>query len=328
MLRRAGLAILAALLLAAPARAGTWEVPRVPLGVALAGDRVVWLEPHAHARRADLYVARAGHESRRVQVLPAGDALGLAASGSTVAVLLRGPGGVQVMAGRAGSPLEPIATCAAALADPSVDVSDRLVAFTGCGAGVVVRDLDGARPDAVPGSHARSVQIAGRYVAWVRRGGRRVVVHDLRHGGTSYEVGAAGVRSLALQDNGKVAFGLDANETGSEGLEVLGWATRRKPTVHALHMANRFSYYPRMAGGQVVFGRAAVKATESEGREVGITDLWSGHVLILSRHLTDVTSVDFDGETIAYAERRRGDGARIRTQAAPEPEPPPSEPAR
>jgi hypothetical protein len=92
-------------------------------------------------------------------------------------------------------------------------------------------------------------------------------------------------------------------------------------------MANRFVYHPRMVGGRIAFGRDAVKASESDAREVGLTDLWSGHVLVLSRHLSGTSTVDFDGETIAYAVRRGADGARIRTRTAPPPEPRP-EPGR
>jgi hypothetical protein len=322
-------AALAGLLVPGAAGAATWELPRPPLaggaGLVLAGDRVAWLEPRRGDSGADLYVARPARDPRRVQSFPAHDEARyeLAASRSRMAVLRRRDEALEVFAGAVGSRLTRIHGCTKSATSPRVDVEARLVAVTGCAGRVIVRDLDGAGPDLVLGTAARDAQIAGRYVAWVERDGRRVVVHDLERDRTSYEVEGARVRALALQGNGKTGFAVER----SDGLQVLGWATRKQPTVHGLHMANRFAYFPRMADGRIAFGRDAVKATESDAREVGFTDLWSGHVLVLSRHLSGTRTIDFDGETIAYAVRRGRHGARVRTRTAPPPEPRP-EPGR
>lgn len=311
MLRRAATVILAFLVLAAPARGQTWDVPRAPAAVALAGHAVTWLQPGRE--RTDLYVATPGGAPRRVERLAAADAVDLAASASRTAVAVRNGDGFRVLAGSVGSRLTRVASCAAAAAEPWVDVSGDRVAYPRCDGRLAVRDLGHGGPDLVFGASVEDAQIAGRFVAWIERGGSeppRVVVHDTAEGVDAYSFPADGVSELTLQANGKVAFVLDS---GPSGLKELGWATPRQPRANRLDIANRFAYRPRMAGGRVVFGRDRAKSTDDGGRELGIVAPWSPHARILSRRLTATGAVDFDGQTIAYAERR-AHGAAIRTR--------------
>ena len=311
MLRRPVVAILALLLAAAPARAETWKVARAPEAVALGGDGVMWLESGPEA--TDLYAARPGSDPTRVQRLPADGEVELAASSSRTAVVSRHGDRLEVFAGAVGARLARIERCERHVAASGIDVSGDLLAFPRCDGRLVVRDLAGAEPDVVLGARVRDAQLAGRFVAW-REGGHdpRVVVYDRDHGRVAYELPAAGIGTLALQANGKVAFALHAGD----GLQELGWATRRQPTVNRLDIANRFAYFPRMASGRIAFGRTPVKATDDSGDELGIVAPWSPHATILSRRLTSTTALDYDGSTIAYAERRHH-GAAIRTREPP-----------
>jgi hypothetical protein len=312
------LVVLALLLVAAPARGETWKVPRAPATVALAGDGVVWVQPRRDG--ADLYVARPGQGARLVEAFRAerSSAFELAASKSRVVVLRRAGEGLDVFAGAVGSRLTRIESCAAPVSHSGVDVDGRVVVFPRCDGRLVVRDLDGTEPDVLLGSRVEDAQMAGRFVAWLERSAPdspSVVVYDRKRHDVAYAFPAAGVGALTVQGNAKVAFAL---ETGSGELEELGWATSRQPRANPLDVANRFAYYPRMAGGRVAFGRDPVKATDGGGHELGIVAPWSPHAQILSRRLTATTTLDFDGETIAYAERRRH-GAAIRTRRPPQP---------
>jgi hypothetical protein len=304
------------------AAAATWKVPRAPLAggpsLALAGDRVAWLAA-GDGGGADLYLARPDHPPERVQRFAGRGVYALAASPSRIALLRRDGGRLDVFAGPLGATLRRIEHCAASLRDPGIDVSDALVAFPACDGRLVVRDTGGARPDVVLGTAAHEAQLAGRRAAWVETGvwdRPRLVVYDLARREVSYSVGGVGVLPLTVQANGKVTFAIGSDEREAAGLEELGWATPRKPVVNRFNVAARFAYFPRLVDGRVVFGRSAVKASDADHRELGVTDLWSGQVRILSESLTGTNTVDFDGTRVAYAERR-ANGVLIRTRAQP-----------
>jgi hypothetical protein len=197
----------------------------------------------------------------------------------------------------------------------SVDVSEDAYVWRECDSGrghVEIRDR-GARPL----SPARSVgtggygaRIAGRYVAWLDGSYigspddvNDIVVYDRVTDAEVYRVPHAElpgvVRSLDVQDDGKVAFAFAAIRRSEQ--QVVGWASPAEPHVHRLPLAPSQNYDVHIAADKIAFERGRGSDVIQDA-EVGLSDL-AGHTQIVVKHADDYPtsqSFDYDGQHLVW----------------------------
>jgi hypothetical protein len=226
----------------------------------------------------------------------------------------------DVLTAPMGGEFEPIAErCPVFSGSPDllrgVDVSGQAVAYQGCDANgqreSVVRDYSGAPPleQAVPSSPAGGLRIAGRYVAALEDDAYEalnvsaVAVHDRFTGELVYrltkETTGLGVHSLALQEDGKLAFSFG----DSGGGQRVAWASPAEPYPHVLALPRRNNYVVQIAGDQIGYqaGRDAPEGLITRA-VIGVADL-TGRSRRLGTHgegATYLENFDFDGERATW----------------------------
>jgi hypothetical protein len=311
---------------AAFAAASTEIHAREPVaGPVLAGEEVVW----AQARRDrgfDLLASTAAGRGERIGSFPparfAGEVLAhLSASSTRVAVAATRfessgyPYGQDFFTAPVSGSFEALGErCPTPVRDVSraVDVSGDAVAYRRCSpdewSTFVVRDFGGPFPgeQRVPGAPAGAVRVAGRYVAALedqateRLNVSAIVVYDRITGELAYrvprEASSRGIASLALQDDGKVAFSF---APGSGGQQI-AWASQTEPFPHVLGLPRRHKYGVQIVDDRI--GYIGAQASSGARAEVGVTDLTGASQRIGNNAEEYVfrEDFDFDGERIAW----------------------------
>jgi hypothetical protein len=185
--------------------------------------------------------------------------------------------------------------------NPAVDVSGPMIAYVDeCAGGAVVRD-----PAAPPGTPWRTfpaskdgdVRIAGPYVAVVRDDSttprsRVVTVYDWQTGAEAFKVHSTSALPprFDIQDDGTLVF------ESSDGLntEELSRATPQDPSPHA------FAQVGTTVEIRIAQGRVAARALSNGA--IRVFDL-AGTELAMSTTPDSVSTFDFDGQRVAYADQ-------------------------
>jgi hypothetical protein len=196
------------------------------------------------------------------------------------------------------------------------DVSGHAVVYHRCheqGAYPVVRDYGGPVPieQQIPARPAGGLRIAGRYVAALEDSADEgynvssIAVWDRFTGALVYrvpkEASEAGIHSLALQDDGRIAFSF--SDIGDGPGSQVAWASPGEPYSHVLPLPRRAKYELQLVGDRIgyIANRSSVNGAIAGG-EVGISDL-AGNRRRIARWAEGSAfneNFDFDGERIAW----------------------------
>jgi hypothetical protein len=300
-------------LFAVPGSVASVPLLRIPAGPTLAGDGVVWTQGVGSAISVVLW--RPGRRLTVVSRFESDGFLALAGSGSHVIVVrsaaICGEGQPCVaredaLAGPRAGPLRPVIgtrSCTAQYASvPAVDVGGAIAAYAQprCAPRrILVLDL-AHRPVRIlfsTSTSAESVRLAGRFLAWPRRGS--IVVYDWRVRRVAYRYPApVNVTDFDVQADGKVAM--------LSGDARISWFSPAQPRAHLLPFrAAAGAPEVRIAGDQLAFARQ-VDGDESDlvvaalsGRLTRIAAFVDPDRL--TRSYPFHSDVSFDGRRITWA---------------------------
>jgi hypothetical protein len=319
--------------------------------LALTGERVVWpvYEPRVpgHVSGVRIVIAAPGEQPRTLATFPpvkldqpgGGQNVEIEASGTHLAVA-RGVVGItphgrystrntvlldEMWAGPIGGELERIASCETGdevQAMPfDFDISGARVVRQSCDRGrtVVVRDLelDIDRPVVRGGADGHGVSLAGRYLAWEERADTRaddrtLVVHDLDTASDVYRVDQPRQwntihKDFYVQEDGKL---LDPHiEVPNDPVRRSHWFSPAEPFAHDFARTGTYGLFRDRTLGVHAYG---------ELHDLTVHGLDGSYSQIARMTQNALAAHDFDGERVAWAERRCG-ATTIYTQRVGEP---------
>jgi hypothetical protein len=319
--------------------------------LALSGERVVWpvYEPYAPRQASGfrIVIAGPGEQPRTLATFPpvpidyrgGGQTVAIEASATHVAVA-RAVIGVtpsgrdyarytvlldEMWAGPVDGELTRIASCdtggESAAMPYDFDVSGARVVRQSCDRGrtLVVRDLALGvdRPIVRGGVEGPRVSLAGRYLAWeerpeLRDDRRTLVVHDLDASSDAYRVDQprqpnTSHREFFVQEDGKL---LDPHiEVGGNPPRRSQWFSPAEPFAHDFARTGTFGLFGDRTLGVHPYG---------ELLDLTVHGLDGGYAQVARMSDGTLLAHDFDGERVAWAERRC-DVTTVYTQRVGEP---------